>query len=181
MENFGWTTLSAIISASIIFIVQRVYRTSDLKEIEKFKSDIQKEREVFLSKIKLTSELQLKLYNELWVNLSDLESIVEDLWENGATPTGVKTLAKIVKSTDKKIKDSALIIETNDFQRLNKILDTLKNYQAGKIKLLALEDVDQNTSNEIQRQIEQNFDLRSQYVDLKNEMFVNMKERISVS
>lgn len=180
MENFGWSFFSGITSAFIIFLIQRYYTKRDNNELEKLRSDLQKEMQIFSSKQRMNSELQFKLYNELWADLSGLEIIVECLWSESLTPSKLKELARVVKQTDKKVKESALIIEEKDFVRLEKILETLKNYQVGKQKILSMEVIDQRASDEFQRQLDQNFDLLSDYINLKKEMFKSMKERIGL-
>lgn len=180
MENFGWTVLASVIGSSIIFFTQRYYRNADSRELEVAKSEIQKDREAFLNKLRLNSEVQFRLYNELWASLTKLEDLVEDLWSRNLTAKLVRDLARTVKQTEDKMRESALVIDRADYLRLEKILDTIKNYRAGKEKLLNLEAVDERTSDEVQRQIDENFELRSEYVDLKKAMFDKMSERIGL-
>jgi hypothetical protein len=173
--------LAGITGPTVIYFVQRSYRKSDLIELEELKFEIKKDQDTFLHKSKLCSESQFKLYDELWRKLTELEVLVENLWDKDFSNQKIKEFIRVVGQTDQKVRESALIIAADDYESLVKIIETLKEYHVGKRRLLELKDIDERASQEIQAQIETNFELRSDYVDLKKEILRKMREQIGAA
>lgn len=180
MENFVWSFLSATIVALCVFLIQRKFQNQERKQLENLKDEFRSQNYEFLTKLRLNYETQFKVYNELWAHLTELEIVVEELWSKDLTPDGVRALAKAVNETYAKVKEAALIIDEQDLVRLRNILHTLMNYKAGTQKLLALEEINEDSTNEIQQQIYLNFNLRSEYVELKLQMLSKMRQWVQV-
>lgn len=175
-----WPIISGFISGMIMFFAQRSYRQDDLEEIEKIKSSLSKDRDFFIMQMKIFSETRFKIFNELWINLTELEYQVSNLWNEGVSANKIKKLSKAVYQTEKKIKESVLVIDNDHIRRLNELIETLKNYQISKKRLLDIDDVDEYTSNEIQNLIHRNFSLYQQYKDLKGEVLISMKAKLGI-
>lgn len=183
MENIWpvfYSTIGGIIVGLVSFIIQRKYRQDDLKEIESMRSELTRDRELLLMQFRTLSETRFKLYSELWSHLTDLEYKVDDLWSNGVSATKIKTLSKSVKELEKKIKESILVIDRDHLNRLNSIISNLKNFQVSKQKLLEIDEVDEFTSREIQRLIDRNFQLFTQYSELKMEILHSMQLKLGI-
>ena len=161
-----WTFCTTLVSSSVVLLMQRHYRKKDLVIEENSKSQIQRDREIFLQRSKVITESQFMVYNELWVNLCDLENIVNDLWENNL-PKKISELNRITKKTEDRIRKSAILLETQQYLEILEIVETLRDFRIGKIKLGDAVDENDFTTLEIQRLIEKNFHMKKRYEKLK--------------
>ena len=102
-------------------------------ELEKIKTELQGASQKQNLIFSLYFEGQFKLYNDLWISLSELQSRVEDLWAE-ATPRNLKKFALALRKAKSKIRSSALLIEPQHYKdimnaivRILKLTKTAKN------------------------------------------------------
>src|SRR5712692_5132761 len=89
------------------------------KELEKYKDQLEKHKALFLR----YREYQFKLYNELWVSLSDLHLKADVLWKH-ANMNNLIAFSQQLFDTGMSISRNRLLIEESHFDQLMKILNT---------------------------------------------------------
>lgn len=134
-------------SAAIIFSfsswlgkvwAKRILEKDKLKyksELEKIKAKLQNESQKQHLMFSLYFEGQFKLYNDLWISLSELQSGVEALWSE-ASSRNLKAFVSAVRKAKKKIRDSALLIEPEHYNEIMNAIGNLENYRSGKEQLI---------------------------------------------
>ena len=125
-------------------------------ELEKIKAQLQSESQKQHLMFSMYFEGQFKLYNDLWVSLSELQSGVETLWSE-ASAHNLKSFVTAVRKAKKQIRDSALLIEPEHYDEIMNAIEDLEQYRSGKEGLIfARKDLANIDQWQIQEIIDQN-------------------------
>ncbi len=147
-------------------------------ELEKIKNKLQSESEKQNLMFSLYFEGQFKLYNDLWVSLSELQNGVELLWAE-ASVKNLKNFISVLSKAKKQIRNSALLIEPNHYQEIMEVIENLESYHIGKERLInARRHIEHVSSYEIQDIIEQNSHNREKVNIFVERMLEKMREQI---
>jgi len=147
-------------------------------ELEKIKNKIQSESEKQSLMFSLYFEGQFKLYNDLWVSLSELQSGVELLWEE-ASPRNLKNFIFVLSKAKKQIRNSALLIEPNHYREIMEVIENLESYHVGKERLInARRHIEYVSESDIQDIINQNRHNRERINTFVEHMLEKMREQI---
>ena len=150
-------------------------------ELEKIKNKIQSESEKQNLMFSLYFEGQFKLYNDLWVSLSELQNGVELLWSE-ANLRNLKNFISVLSKAKKQIRNSALLIEPQHYREIMRAIDGLESYHVGKEKLInARRNIEHVSEYEIQEIIDQNRHSRDQINIFVEHMLEKMREQIGGS
>ncbi len=106
-------------------------------ELEKIKTELQGASQKQNLIFSLYFEGQFKLYNDLWISLSELQSRVEDLWAE-ATPQNLKKFALALRKAKSKIRSSALLIEPQHYKDIMNAIENIESYKDGKEQLILM-------------------------------------------
>ena len=148
--------------------------TSELENIKvKLQSESVKQQLVF----SLYFEGQFKIYNDLWLALSELESEVDKLWES-ATTANLRSFIRSVQKAKKQIRNSALLIEKEHYDQIMENLKAFEEYRVGKESLISLRNLDSINDGEINALIENNRQRREQISSFTNTMLEKMRIQI---
>ncbi len=111
---------------------------SKQNEIDIAKAQHKLTTEIEITKIYLSrySEKQFEIYNALWISLVELKSIMLELWEVRATQDKADKLFQSLYKCSIENEKSALLIELRHYEELRMILNTIKEFYFGKIKLI---------------------------------------------
>ena len=185
--------LSSIIGSTVIIIglsswlgkvwANRVLEQDKLKyalELEKIKNRIQSESEKQNVMFSLYFEGQFKIYNDLWVSLVELQNWVDILWSE-ANPRNLRMFISVLKKAKRQIRNSALLIETNHYNEIMLVIDSLENYQVGKEGLINYVNNIENSSEQemnIRKIIEQNSESRIKINIFVDRIFKSMRDKI---
>jgi hypothetical protein len=115
-------------------IIEKERFKNDL-EIAKLKANLQFSNQSQSISNALFHETQFKIYNELWVSLTDLKINMDQLWENVSNQTFQSFVSSLRKAKDSII-NSALLIDEDHYLEFMKLINYFENYQVGKEKLL---------------------------------------------
>jgi len=147
-------------------------------ELEKIKNKLQSESEKQNLMFSLYFEGQFKLYNDLWISLSELHNGVELLWAE-ANVKNLKNFISVLSKAKKQIRNSALLIEPNHYQEIMEVIESLESYHVGKERLInARRHIEHVSSSEIQGIIEQNSHNREKINIFVERMLEKMREQI---
>lgn len=146
-------------------------------ELEKIKVKLQNESEKRQLVFSLYFEGQFKLYNDLWLALSELENEVDKLWES-ATTANLRSFIRSVQKAKKQIRNSALLIEKEHYDQIMENLKAFEEYQVGKQRLISLRNLNSIDVWEINNLIEQNRQRREQISTFTNNMLEIMRIQI---
>lgn len=147
-------------------------------ELEAIKSELQRESEKQKITFSLYFEGQFKLYNDLWLALSELKNEVDKLWEF-ANRTNLKAFIRAVQKAKKQIRNSAILIEKEHYEKILESLSSFESYRFGKEKLVntrAIDDIEDYGVNQI---IERNREARNQITEFTEFMLEEMRNQIS--
>lgn len=147
-------------------------------ELEKIKNKLQNESEKRNLMFSLYFEGQFKLYNDLWVSLSELQTGVELLWAE-ANLKNLKNFISVLSNAKKQIRNSALLIEPNHYKEIMEVIESLENYHVGKERLInARRHIEHVSEHEVQEIIDQNRHNRELINDFVEHMLERMREQI---
>ncbi|ENY6497806.1 TPA: hypothetical protein ACN35N_003563 [Vibrio parahaemolyticus] len=146
-------------------------------ELEAIKTELQRESERQKVTFSLYFEGQFKLYNELWIALSDLQNEVDKLWFS-ASPENMRSFVRSVQKAKKQIRNSALLIEKSHYERILESLHQFESYQVGKDALINGSSVHNLSNFEIDEIIERNRYLKDQITEFTEYMLDNMRNQI---
>ncbi len=147
-------------------------------ELEKIKNKLQSQSEKQNLMFSLYFEGQFRLYNDLWVSLSELQTGVELLWSE-ANLKNLKNFISVLSKAKKQIRNSALLIEPNHFKEIMEVIESLESYHIGKERLVnARRHIEHVSDYEIQEIIEQNRNNRERINDFVEHMLEKMREQI---
>jgi len=125
-------------------------------------------------------EGQFKIYNDLWVSLVELQNWVDILWSE-ANPRNLRMFISVLKKAKRQIRNSALLIETNHYNEIMLVIDSLENYQVGKEGLINYVNNIENSSEQemnIRKIIEQNSESRIKINIFVDRIFKSMRDKI---
>lgn len=149
------------------------YISQSTKELEKFKSEINKKEKY--------SHIRFELYNNLWSSLVDLKSKADELWGE-VTNDSLKEFSKMLKKTEIEIEKSRLLLDFQDYDALIQIIRGFKNYQIGKKKIL---DINNKKSESLAQdfgeyfgQALNNFKTKQEYNSLLDRLSLKFKTNI---
>ncbi len=104
-------------------------------ELERIKTKLQNESQKQNLIFSLYFEGQFKLYNDLWISLSDLQSGVDELWAE-ASPKNLKKFVSSLRKAKTKIRSSALLIEPDHYNDIMVAIENIESYKVGKKELI---------------------------------------------
>ncbi len=160
--------------ASRILEKDKLKYTSELEKIKvKLQSESEKQQLVF----SLYFEGQFKIYNDLWLALSELESEVDKLWES-ATTANLRSFIRSVQKAKKQIRNSALLIEKEHYDQIMENLKAFEEYKVGKERLINCRNLDSINDREINELIEKNRQRQKQISSFTNTMLEKMRIQI---
>jgi hypothetical protein len=146
------------------------------EDIEEITTKIESVKEKYdsLKQIKQRySSHQFDLYNELWRALIDLKVSADTLW-NKITRTGLKDFANKVFKAKNMIEKSALLIETEHYEKLMAIMQEFEKFQFGKLELIKLRNLSVHEQDfdehEIFNIVEANRIKKEEYTSLLNKL-----------
>jgi len=161
LKLFGLTTISSVSLLTILgFTVKKwfiVRITESVKheygrELEKYKDTLRKETDTELTKLNgkveievekaklkhsFYSEKQFELYNELWLNLCQLKSAMDKLWDDGNSTNLWDFQEKLIAARDMLIQ-KAILIEPSHYNELREVINEFINYQNGEDSLIKI-------------------------------------------
>ncbi len=150
--------------------------SSELERIKnQLRTDAEKQQFIFY----LYFEGQFKLYNDLWVSISELQSEVEKLWEEAST-RNLKAFVTALSKAKQQIRNSALLIDQHHYQEIMEVIENLENYHVGKERLINTRRNLENMSQwDIQEIIEKNRHNRDKINTFVEHMLGEMRGQIS--
>jgi len=147
-------------------------------ELERLKNQLQTNADKQQLVFSLYFEGQFKLYNDLWVSLSELQNEVELLWAE-ASPKNLKSFIYALSKAKQKIRNSALLVEPEHYKEIMEVIDSLENYHVGKEKLInARRNIENISQGDIQEIIEENMHNRIKIALFVDRMLDKMREQI---
>jgi len=147
-------------------------------ELEKIKTKLNNESQKQNLMFSMYFEGQFKLYNDLWISLSELQSAVDALWAE-ASPRNLKSFVSIIKKAKKQIRHSALLIEPRHYDDIMDAIEKLEDYHAGKEQLIfARGDLSYIDDLEVDRIINENCHIKDRITHFVNTMLANMRSQI---
>ncbi len=150
-------------------------------EFEIIRNKLQSESEKQNLMFSLYFEGQFKLYNNLWVSLSELQNGVDVLWAE-ANSKNLKNFISVLNKAKKQIRNSAILIESNHYREIMGVIESLENYQIGKGKLIdARKHIEDVSEPDIQDIISQNQYSREQINIFVELMLEKMRRHINGS
>ncbi|PKA25331.1 hypothetical protein [Leptospira levettii] len=106
-------------------------------EIEQLKASLQLNFQKQSFSYAIFHETQFKIYNELWVSLTDLRVNMDKLWEDVTNHT-LQLFVRSLKRAKDSIINSALLIDEDHYIEFLKLINHFENYYVGKETLLNL-------------------------------------------
>lgn len=158
----------------------RILETDKLKyasEIEAIKSELYRETERQKITFSLYFEGQFRLYNELWLALSELNEQVDKLWKS-ATRSNLRAFMRSVHAAKRQIRNSAVLIEKQHYDNIQKVLSTFEQYQHGKETLINGRTIDELSESDINTIIENNRAAREQITEFTDHMMDVIRKQI---
>jgi hypothetical protein len=159
----------------------RILQKDKLKyqsELEIIKTQLQSESQKQNLMFSMYFQGQFKLYNDLWVSLSELQSGVDALWSEANTKN-LKSFVAAVRSAKKQIRDSALLIEPEHYNDIMNAIKAFEQYRYGKEELIfARKDLATVDNWEIREIINQNRENRESITAFVNLMLDKMRTQI---
>lgn len=159
------------------------------RHLESIKKEYQKEIETYKTQLNMIKETalrysgqQFELYSKLWHSLCDLKSTADMLWTT-ANEENLRKFSQQLKNTIDEVEKSYLFLEESHYTELSELLDTFKNYEIGKKKLVQLymgvgSREQQVNDYEIRELIEHNRERKQRYELLVKEIGDNLKKQI---
>jgi hypothetical protein len=148
-------------------------------ELERIKNQLHSEAEKQQFVFSLYFEGQFKLYNDLWVSLSELQNEVEKLWAEAST-RNLRTFVSALSKAKQQIRNSALLIDQNHYNEIMDVIDSLENYHVGKEKLInTRRNIENVSQGEIHEIIERNRHNRERINTFVEHMLDEMRGQIS--
>lgn len=147
------------------------------KELETIKSELQRESEQQKLTFSLYFEGQFKIYNDLWLALSELKHEVDKLWSS-ANKQNLRTFVKAVQQAKKQIRNSAILIEQEHYEQMLNSLAAFDNYKIGKERLIDARSIDRMDEWEINQVIEHNRIKRDEITRFTDLMLQDMRRQI---
>lgn len=145
--------------------------------LEKLKTDLQNESQKQQFVFSMYFEGQFKIYNDLWLALSELQNEVDKLWES-ATSSNLNSFVRSIKKASKQIRNSAILIEQEHY---NQIMDTIKafeEYQIGKERLITYRNFNNINTEQLNDLIEINIDNREKISNFTDSMLQKIRKQI---
>lgn len=176
---FGGAIIGGGIGAAII---SGIFNNINNKTIERLKDDLQKSSK----KEERVSETQFKLYNDLWVSISDLYIYVEKLFKK-IEISDLADFAKTIIEVRKSIEHGRLFLSKKEYDGLSEILNAFEEYKIGKdllIRKYASGTVIPRISLQEQSaiwQIIQNKRKFSEIKNLKNSILKRFKKKLEIN
>jgi hypothetical protein len=121
---------------------------------------------------------QFKLYNDLWVSLSELQGGVDALWSE-ANAKNLKSFVVAVRRAKRQIRESALLVEPEHYADIMNVIEAFEQYRCGKEELIfARKDLTNIDDWEIREIINHNRENRERITAFVNLMLVKMRTQI---
>lgn len=146
-------------------------------ELEKIRNKLQAESQQRQLMFSLYFEGQFKLYNDLWISLSELQDGVESLWAE-ANQRNLQRLVYALIRAKSQIRNSALLIDPEHYREIMVAIERLEGYRVGKEQLVHARRMNDIHQWEIEQIIEQNRNSREQINAFVNRMLGKMRSQI---
>lgn len=127
------SSLSALLSKLFIDRYMESQKSKFQKVIEKYKVDLDLNKQILAR----YTNTQFEHYSKLWYSLYELKIMSDKLWEE-ATNDNFITYSNQLKKTKEEVGKSAIFIEDDDYEQLTSLLKKFLDYQNGKQKLMEL-------------------------------------------
>ena len=127
------------------------------------------------------AESQYDIYLELWEALQALWLTVDALWHK-ATKQNISSLARELHATKAKIQKRSIFFEDSHLIELNRLIETLEQFKAGKIRLVDIrsqQDMREVSPYDIQREIESNRQYKEKFEELLDKLGRSFRDRLS--
>lgn len=149
-------------------------------ELEKIKSQLQIENQKQQLMFSMYFEGQFKLYNDLWLALSELQDEVDKLWEE-ASKSNLRSFIKAIQQAKRQIKNSAILIEQEHYEQIMNNLKAFEDYRIGKERLINIYDSNNICVNndQIEELIRRNREKKHQIEYFIKAMLSKMRSQIS--
>lgn len=171
---FGLSSWLGKVWANRILEQDKLRYTSELETIKnKLQAESQQRQLIF----SFYFEGQFKLYNDLWISLSELQDGVESLWSEANLPN-LRRFVLALTRAKRQIRNSALLIDPEHYQEIMVAIERFEGYQIGKEQLVHARRVDEIPQLEIERIIDQNRNSRDQINAFVNRMLDKMRRQI---
>ncbi|WP_457644720.1 hypothetical protein [Persephonella sp.] len=147
------------------------------KYFEKIKAVYQKELEEYKNELSILREnqqrfysKQFELYSELWMSLSNLK-LIGDILEIAPTKENLDGFLKEIVKTMLVIEKTSLFIEDEHYEKLQKLLNMLKEYR--KYQLSNLSDEGKINKSDVKR-------IKKEYEKLIYEIRDNLRKQLKL-
>jgi len=172
---FGLSSWLGKVWANRILEKDKLKYQSELEIIKtKLQSESQKQNLMF----SMYFQGQFKLYNDLWVSLSELQSGVDALWSEASTKN-LKSFVAAVRRAKKQIRESALLIEPEHYADIMNVIEAFEQYRCGKEELIfARKDLTNIDNWEIREIISHNRENRERITAFVDLMLEKMRTQI---
>jgi hypothetical protein len=148
-------------------------------EMAMLNNHLSKELEIAKTRIGLYSEKQFNLYNELWVNLTDLKYSMLQLWSQASGDRLIEFSRKLEETTIS-LEKSALIVEEHDYMELIDILNKFAKYEIGKRMVIDYRNEQHVVDHMlVNRMIEENMATKDRLLLHLREMSSRLRNQIS--
>lgn len=155
---FGLSSWLGKVWANRILEQDKLRYTSELEEIKsKLQADLQQRQLIF----SLYFEGQFKIYNDLWISLSELQDSVDSLWSE-ANHRNLQRLVSMLTKAKKQIRSSAILINPDHYREIMIAIEQFEAYQIGKERLVHARRMDDVPQEMINQLIDQNRGSREQ-------------------
>jgi len=148
-------------------------------ELEKIKSNLEIESQKHQLVFSMYFEGQFKLYNDLWLALSELQTGVDNLWRE-ASKTHLRSFIKAIQKAKRQIRNSAILIEQEHYDQIMSNLKAFEEYQIGKEKLIRIYESNNDNvdAHQIDSLIQQNLSNKQQIEYFIQSMLHKMRNQI---
>jgi len=146
-------------------------------ELEKLKTDLQNESQKQQFVFSMYFEGQFKIYNDLWLALSELQNEVDKLWES-ATSSNLNSFVRSIKKASKQIRNSAILIEQEHYNQIMGTIKAFEEYQIGKERLITYRNFNNINTEQLNDLVEINRDNREKISNFTDSMLQKIRKQI---
>lgn len=150
------------------------------QQLEETKTELDKTKSQFLR----YSEEQFELYNDIWRVLLQTKRLADELWEN-PTIEKIPSFVEQIKLTRDSVDDGMLLIESEDYEKIENLIAQFENFQIGKSTLVQLRSIEKEdlesegiTDQDISNVITDNYDLKEDYNNLIREIGDSFRKQL---
>lgn len=177
----------AIINFVRDYVKERTRRVTEIeKEIARRQTEFELEQlrtmiNVNRVMIDKYSSSQFDVYIELWTALQGLRMTIDLLWSKVTQPN-IERLIREMRTTEQKVRSWSLFFNDEHFQELERLFEIVESFQTGKLKLKQIKlerDLKYVRIGEIEKQVEENLQLRNDFEYLLDNLRRDFREKLS--